>query len=90
MPIFIIFMIFFLTAHPGYAKDIIMSGIYLLLTDDFFFFFCFILGLPLWHMEVPRLGVKLEIKLPAYTTATATWHPSCLRPTPQLMVTPDP
>ena len=25
-----------------------------------------------WHMEVPRLGVKLELQLPAYTTATAT------------------
>ena len=25
----------------------------------------------LQHMEVPRLGVKLELQLPAYTTATA-------------------
>ena len=25
------------------------------------------------HMEVPRLGVELELQLPAYTTATATW-----------------
>ena len=24
-------------------------------------------------MEVPRLGVESELKLPAYTTATATW-----------------
>jgi len=24
-------------------------------------------------MEVPRLGVKLELQLPAYTTATITW-----------------
>ena len=23
-------------------------------------------------MEIPRLGVKLELQLPAYTTATAT------------------
>ena len=29
------------------------------------------LGLFPWHMEVPRLGVKLELQLPAYTTATA-------------------
>ena len=28
------------------------------------------------HMEVPGLGVKLELKLPAYTTATATPDPS--------------
>ena len=26
-------------------------------------------------MEVPRLGVKLELQLPAYTTATATPDP---------------
>ena len=28
-------------------------------------------GRHLEHMEVPRLGVKLELQLPAYTTATA-------------------
>ena len=33
-------------------------------------------GPDLWHMEFPRLGVKLELQLPAYTTATATWDPS--------------
>ena len=36
------------------------------------FFFCFILGLPPWHMEIPRLGVYSELQLPAYATATAT------------------
>jgi len=30
----------------------------------------------LWHMEIPRLGVELELQLPAYTTATAMWDPS--------------
>ena len=34
------------------------------------------LGSYLRHMEVPRLGVKLELQLPAYTTATATQDPS--------------
>ena len=36
--------------------------------------FCFVsfLGLHLQHIEGPRLGVKLELHLPAYTTATAT------------------
>ena len=29
-------------------------------------------------MEVPRLGVKSEIQMPAYTTAIATWDPSCI------------
>ena len=29
-------------------------------------------------MEVPRLGVKLELQLLAYTTAIATWDLSCV------------
>ena len=33
--------------------------------------YCF-LGPHPWHMEVPRLGVELELQLLAYTTATAT------------------
>ena len=42
----------------------------------FFFFFFAFLGLHLWHMEVPRLAVKSELHLPAYTTATAMPDPS--------------
>ena len=30
------------------------------------------LGLHLWHTEVPRLGVELELLLLAYSTAIAT------------------
>ena len=40
------------------------------------FFFFFFLGLHLWHMEVPRLGVESELQLPTYTTATAMQDPS--------------
>ena len=29
-------------------------------------------------MEIPRLGVELELQLPAYTTATATLDLSCI------------
>ena len=29
-------------------------------------------------MEIPRLGVKSELQLPAYTTPTATRDPSCI------------
>ena len=36
-----------------------------------FIYFCFS-GLHLRHIEVPRLGVKSELQLQAYTTATAT------------------
>ena len=31
-----------------------------------------------WHMEVPRPGVKSELLLPAYATATAMPDPSCI------------
>ena len=43
-----------------------------------FFFLSFFLGLHMWHMEVPRLGVKSEIQLPAYTTATVSPDLSCI------------
>ena len=37
----------------------------------YFILFHLFLQLHLQHMEVPRLGVKLELQLPAYTTTTA-------------------
>ena len=39
------------------------------------FFFAFS-GPHIWHTEVPKLGVESELKLPAYTTATASRDPS--------------
>ena len=49
------------------------------------------LGLNLQHMEVPRLGVKWELQLLAYATATATPDASLhLQPTPQLSAMLDP
>ena len=36
---------------------------------DLFFFFLSILAPHMQHMEVPRLGVKLNLQLAAYTTA---------------------
>ena len=44
----------------------------------FILFYFHFLGLPLWHMEVPRLGVKSEMYLPAYTTVTAMQGPRCV------------
>ena len=38
----------------------------------FFFFFLAFIGPYVWHMEVLRLGVQLELHFLAYTTATAT------------------
>ena len=51
-----------------------MKNSFVSLMSLFFFLFWSFLGLPLWHMEVLRLGV--ELKLPAYTLATAMPHPS--------------
>ena len=46
---------------------------------SFLCLFCFVfLGLHLQHMQVPKLGVESELKLPAYTTATAPWDPGCV------------
>ena len=42
-----------------------------------FSFFCF-LGLHLWHMEVPGLGVESELQLLVCTAATATRDLSCI------------
>ena len=42
------------------------------------FFFLVFLGLHLWHMEVPRLGVESELQLPAYSTAIAIRDLSCV------------
>ena len=54
------------------------------------FFFPIFLGPHSWHMDISRLGVESELHLPAYTTATAMQDPTHIRPTPQLMETPDP
>ena len=40
---------------------------------NFFFF----LWPHLWHLEVPRLGVKMELQLPTYTTATPNLSQDC-------------
>ena len=44
----------------------------------FLFFFFVFLGLNLWHMEIPRLGIKSELQLLAYTTATAMQDLRCV------------
>ena len=38
--------------------------------EGIFFFFFFFFGPYLWHVEVPRLWVKLEVQLLVYTRAT--------------------
>ena len=43
--------------------------------DIVFGFVCLFFGLHPWHLEVPRLGVELELQLPAYVIATAMQVP---------------
>ena len=66
-------------------------GFFCLVNFIYLFIFGF-LGPHPWHMEVPKLGVESELKLPAYTTATdsnARSKPR-LQSTPQLTAMPDP
>ena len=42
----------------------------------YYYYFLLFLGSHPWHLEVPRLGVELELQLPAYATATAMQNPS--------------
>ena len=47
--------------------------LFFLFTMTFYFIYFFVLlGPQPWHMEVPRLGVELELQLPAYARATGT------------------
>ena len=44
-----------------------------------FIYFCiFLKGPHLWHMEVSRLGIELELQLLAHATAIATQDSSCV------------
>ena len=54
------------------AKGLLASTTTLCFAMVGFLAFFLFLGLHPWHMEVPRLGVKLELWLPAYTTATGS------------------
>ena len=47
-------------------------------SSSVFCLFVFVFLVPhLWHVDVPSLGVKLELQLSVYTTATAMWDLSC-------------
>ena len=52
--------------------------------DKRFWGFLVCLGPQVRHNEVPRLGVKLELQPPGYTTATTMPGQLRLRPTPKV------
>ena len=66
----------FLSSFSLTLKPFFITGILSCLGLFIYFYFFVFLGLHARHMEVPRLGVKLELQLPAYTTATARPDPS--------------
>ena len=65
---------------------------FLLISLSFFFLFFFFVcgGVYSQHMEVPRLGVELELHLLADATTTEMQDQTYMTPTPQLMAAPDP
>ena len=50
------------------VKEIQLYEVTLIYLNIYTYFFVF-LGPHLWHMEVPRLGVKTKLQLSAYTIA---------------------
>ena len=57
-------------------KKISTNWVYLKCSSTFLFFSFFFSGPQVQYMEVPRLGIKSEIQLPAYTTAMAMPDPN--------------
>ena len=58
--------------------DMLSPAVWLQSRFLFLFSFFVFLGPNPWHMEVPKLGVKSELQLPAYATASATPDLSCV------------
>ena len=58
----------FISAEPRQELLIFCVCVCVCVCMDIFFFF---IGPYPWHMEVPSLGVELELQLLAYTTGTA-------------------
>ena len=57
---------------PTWNAASYFARLVLLSLSFFFFFFGLFLGLPLGHMEVPRLEVKSQPQLPVQATATVS------------------
>ena len=55
------------------TRQNVLSAIYLIYLFIYSFLSFVFLGLLPLHMEVPRLGVQLELYLLAYARAAATW-----------------
>ena len=72
-----LFLFFFLTflRYDWHILRLFLKTELLSVTYLFIYYF-FFLGPYVQHTEVPRLGVKLELQLPAYATARRTRDPS--------------
>ena len=67
----------------SFIRCILCKWFHLIYSLYLFFFFSRLLGLNLWHMEVPRLGVGLDIQL--HHSRNSVGSGVHLRTTPQLM-----
>ena len=68
---------FFLIFSIEVSSFLLLLFLLLLRWKPSFFLFVF-LGQHPQHMEIPRLGVELELQLPAYTIVTAMLDPGCV------------
>ena len=73
------------------AGSLFVKNVHMLAVTFFFVLFCFclfvcFLGPHLWHVEVPRLGVELELQLPTglHHSHGNTRSEPCLQPTLEL------
>ena len=54
---------------PEFCQSLLLTLFFL--AGLYLFIYFALLGMHLWHREVPRLGAESELQLPVYTTATA-------------------
>ena len=64
-----------LNEYPQEMKSVPQRDICTYYIHCSFLIFFFFIGLHLWYMEVPRLGVESELQLLAYDTTTAMQDP---------------
>ena len=76
---------------PGLLKGLCIAPISLLFKMHFISFYFVFLGLHPWHMEVPRIGLKIRAVAAGLCHSHGNARSElCLQPTPQLPATPDP
>ena len=76
--------------HPAIVQMEMEAQIRDFIVFSFFSVFLSFLGLLLWHMEIPRLGVLRAVATGLRRSHSNARSEPSLGPTPQLMAMPDP